>query len=91
MVMFIIGYLAAITTVKIFQAVQKRRKETWQERQARHKRLNEEVRGKNRFNENAFDNWEKEVLEDRRRPELMEVQNGRMAEEIKPVLVDRRV
>lgn len=66
--MFIIGFLAAITTVKVFQAVQVRR------RQERHRLLDRAVRGKSRFNgNNGFRGWSEEVRVDRRRPELMEV------------------
>ena len=71
---YILMFLAGIAVTKLFQTLKTRRKETSEARQRRWERLNQQVRGKNQFNRNAYNNWQEEVLEERRKPNLAVVE-----------------
>ncbi len=68
---YILMFFAGIAVAKLFQAVRRRRNEN---RQAKCKRLEEEVRGKSRFGNNGYKSWQDEVKTDRRKPELITVE-----------------
>ncbi len=68
---YILMFFAGIAVAKLFQAVRRRRNEN---RQAKHKKLNEEVRGNSRFASNAYEGWQDEVQADRRKPDLIAVE-----------------